>query len=131
MYLVNHTGSLSNSKTAVQKLKNKRLTDFINDVAATIPDPVHFNTSEAKSSKAKNPAIMRGKPNSLIDVNRDKIFQQYQQGDDEPPLLFVGRRAPKIRKDSPLLQEIFNSYMTFKELSIDSDLQHDDCLGLV
>lgn len=117
---MNPTGALANSKTAVKKLKNKRLTDFINDVAATIPDPGQASDK-----------IRRYKPYSLIDLEREHILKQYQLGDDEPPLLFVGRRPLKLRADSHQLSEIVNSYMAFKELTIESDYQQDECSGFV
>lgn len=146
---MNPTGALANSKASVQKLKNKRLTDFINDVAANIPDPPYFIASSSSSAAAavvastssssyssatqkqqQQPSgLVRYKPFSLIDLEREQILKQYQLGDDEPPLLFVGRRTLKIRKDSPQLQEIVDSYMTFKELTIEADYQNDECPG--
>lgn len=121
---MNPTGSLTNSKTAVKKLKNKRLTDFINDVAATIPDPVHFHSASNTSvdlPKPNHSPLVRYKPFSVVDLEREQILKQYQIGEDEPPLLYVGRRTLKLRKDSTQLKEIVNSYMTFKELSIEAE----------
>lgn len=123
---MNKTGSLANSKTTVKKLKNKRLTDFINDVAATIPDPT-WKTSAGTFATIENKMRIVGKPHSLIDMEREQMLHQYQVGDDEPPLLFVGRRPIDIRKDSSQLQEIVNSYMAFKELSVDLEYPQDDC----
>lgn len=131
---MNPTGALSNSKTAVKKLKNQRLTDFINEVAATIPDPDHFVSPSSsldfpKPKKKKHADIIRYKPYSLIDLEREQIFKQYQLGDDEPPLLFVGRHTLKVRKDSPQVQEIVNSLVQFKELSNDGEYQPEYCPG--
>lgn len=111
----------------MRKLKNKRLTDFINDVAATIPDPKFQTPVAALTTMPKNNTLIRGSPHSLIDMEREHLLLQWPLGDDEPPLLYVGRRPIKIRRNSTQLKDIVHSFIAFKELSVDMDDQQNEC----
>lgn len=106
MFIVNDGGKLLETKTSVQKLKSKQLTDFIEKSQLfTNQDP-----------KAKNAKSTPGKSKySIIKLSANDV------GGDEAPVLFVGRGTPNLTKETSRLAEIILSYKMFKEMSVDGD----------
>lgn len=132
---MNPAGSLTNAKTKVRNLKNKRLTEFINKVAASIPDNISDMHSpvdkpfifhpDGQPSKPKKRLKGLAKQFTLVEIAHDKhIMHKFQFGDDEAPLLFVRRHKNQLGPAQ--MDEVIDSYMTFKELTADAEEHQDE-----
>lgn len=66
----------------------------------------------------KKPEYIRGKKLSLIEMG-PRFIQKVTE--EEMPVLFVGKKLVRFERGSVEVQQIVDSYITFKELSGESD----------
>lgn len=121
---VNNAGTLTHSKATVKKLKHKQLATFIarSDVLAGTDASGATAASASASAHVppKKPEYIRGKKHSLIEMG-PPFVQRIELTGDEMPFLFVGKKLVRFERGSPEVQQIVDSYMLFKELSVDGE----------
>lgn len=74
----------------------------------------------ATPSSSKKPEYIRGKKLSLIEMG-PRFVKKFELTEEEMPVLFVGKKLVRFERGSVEVQQIVDSYITFKELSGESE----------
>lgn len=74
----------------------------------------------ATPNSSKKPEYIRGKKLSLIEMG-PSFVKKFEMSEEEMPVLFVGKKLVRFERGSVEVQQIVDSYITFKELSGESE----------